>query len=1017
MADTSSWLEAMATPPPRPEPKKPARPSPPPKAETDQGADWTPPAQKWQRTGKGKKGQKGQKGGKKGNKGAGKGQERQRRQDEQRRDQAWDDSWWASSSWSSGYDWETPGRDQGGKGEKKRANARRSIIVLSAFDGIGASHWLVAKAFGRPLLAVSWEVDRACKALVQKAMPWVEHRGDFTRDSPKDVADLIVDADPDALALIVWCAAPPCQDFSRIGQGEGHLGDRGRLFQDAVEFMHELRAQVPKHRFGFLYENVDMDRAAAQVISDGLGVRPIFACPSDFGWVSRPRLWWTSVDWTRFQVDPDDGTPLEWAKKGRWERLRLASARPSADTFDLGGLAFHPAVATGRRLMPCATTPAPTDEGRPKPRATRGKTSKDTDARWSEGNRQYAPWHYQLEAMLQDSQGVLHLPTAEIKEQLHGIPTGYTAQAGADDRTSTLRWLTQAWAGRPWDFSPPPRPPPPVLGEGLDMGQHWASAPLMQHSLTRRPELEPALAAVIHLRRQWRHDLCRIRREVVAEILALVEEREDDTRAWLQELPAHVRATYTTSDRPRPFQGPTFLGLLRDLGYPATADLEEDLRLGFDMLGPVRRAPGWKPRVDGRYSNPSSMDRLRQENPPYVAAKCSRGRSGVHTTALLDELVQEARLGRVIGPCAAPDHWSVAASALPWTADMHTLRRPPLGDCFAALSFAICQIDENGELKLRRGEDWRRSGHNATMSAEDVPTRHFLGDIVDFILAAWHEGWDPKVFGHDLQNAYRQWAVRFPGHCGTFLPTDQGVTLCFGAAASVWNFNRAADAVQMLMRALLLVLLGHFVDDFNGADDNHTADSAHYAVAELFAALGLQTKPSKAQTPDKEHIVQGVQLHIGAEGVWLSPTEERRRKILAQIDESTFGCTGRAAIKPLYSRAADTAANSADALSVGLRAALSALRRLVGQSRPRLVPWPGRVRGPFPVLYADAFFLDGDLRRKPGHIEPGDNVPQDARWRNGWGFVLLLGDHVFYDFGVIKPELLTPFAARKAFIY
>ena len=579
------------------------------------------------------------------------------------------------------------------------------------------------------------------------------------------------------------------------------------------------------------------------------------------------------------------------------------------------------------------------------------------------------------------------------------------------------------------------------------MEQHWASAPLMQHSLARRPALEPALSAVIDLRRRWRHDLCRIRREVIAELLVLVEEREDDTQAWLQELPAHVRATYTTSDRPRPFQGPTFLGLLRDLGYPATADLEEDLRLGFDMLGPVRRAPGWKPRADGRYSNPSGLDRLRQENPTYVAAKCSRGRAGVHTAALLEELVQEAHLGRVTGPCAAPDHWSVATAALPWTADMRTLRQPPLGDCFAALSFAICQVDENGDLKLRRGEDWRRSGHNATMSAEDVPTHHFLGDIVDFILAAWCEGWDPKVFGHDLQNAYRQWAVRCPGHCGTFLPTDQGVTLwfhyamCFGAAASVWNFNRAADAVQMLMRALLLVLLGHFVDDFNGADDNHTAESAHNAVAEFFAALGLQTKPSKAQAPDKEHVVQGVQLHIGAEGVWLSPTEERKRKILAQIDEalgsdslspdaasrlagrltflsqSTFGCTGRAAIKPLYSRAADTAANSADALSVGLRAALSALRRLVGQSRPRLVPWPGRVQGPFPVLYADAFFLDGDLRRKPGHLEPGDNVPQDARWRNGWGFVLLLGDHVFYDFGVIKPELLRPFAARKAFIY
>ena len=82
-----------------------------------------------------------------------------------------------------------------------------------------------------------------------------------------------------------------------------------------------------------------------------------------------------------------------------------------------------------------------------------------------------------------------------------------------------------------------------------------------------------------------------------------------------------------------------------------------------------------------------------------------------------------------------------------------TLRQPPPGDCFAALSFAICQVDEHGDLKLRRGEDWRRSGHNATMGASDVPTHHFLGDIVDLILRAWAEGWDPVVFGHDLQNA------------------------------------------------------------------------------------------------------------------------------------------------------------------------------------------------------------------------------------------------------------------------
>ena len=67
--------------------------------------------------------------------------------------------------------------------------------------------------------------------------------------------------------------------------------------------------------------------------------------------------------------------------------------------------------------------------------------------------------------------------------------------------------------------------------------------------------------------------------------------------------------------------------------------------------------------------------------------------------------------------------------------------------------------------------------------------------------------------GDDLQNAYRQWAVKHPGHCVTFLPSAAGFAMWFGAAASVWNFNRAADAVQM-------ILFDHYyVDDFNGTED------------------------------------------------------------------------------------------------------------------------------------------------------------------------------------------------------
>ena len=444
----------------------------------------------------------------------------------------------------------------------------------------------------------------------------MEHRGDFTRDSLQDVADLVLDSDPNAEAMVVWCAAPPCQDFSRIAQGAGHQGDRGRLFEESVAFMDEPRATA----------------------------------------------------------------------------------------------------ATG------ATGPG------------RG-------------------------------------------ESLGGC-SPYAAHAG--------------------------RPADP--GTGPD--------------------------AVLEFRREWRHDLARIRRDVLARrhsrLVGLSARPREGHLRHQRQAPSLSACSAcseewatlrpTTSARTWTWASTCWGRCVRRVGGGVALTNAMPARRGSTDFG-VRTRPMWRGK------------------PPGPGIRSTPGRC---STSWWPRLAWAGSWARARPP-------TIGTVALPSVADMGVLRQPPLGDCFAALSFAICQ------LKLGRGEDWRRSGHNATMGASDVPTHHFLGDIVDLVLRAWAEGWDPVVFGHDLQNAYRQWAVRHPGHCGTFLPSAAGVTLwfhfamCFGAAASVWNFNRAADAVQMLLRSLLLVLLGHFVDDFNGVDSTDLADSAHHAVADFFALLGLQTKPSKAQ--------------------------------------------------------------------------------------------------------------------------------------------------------------------------
>ena len=172
-------------------------------------------------------------------------------------------------------------------------------------------------------------------------------------------------------------------------------------------------------------------------------------------------------------------------------------------------------------------------------------------------------------------------------------------------------------------------------------------------------------------------------------------------------------------------------------------------------------------------------------------------------------------------------------------------------------------------MKIRRGEDWRSSTHN------HVPTHHTVGD---FAAMARRHG-EIHVFGHDLLNAYMQWPV------ATFLHTDNGLTLwfhlamCFGAAALVWNFNRVADALQLLPRMWLLLVGGHYVDDFNGLEYAEHADSAFYAFSDFFHALRLPVKESKAQKPAERHVLQTKDFLANTAGVTLSPTPRREGKL------------------------------------------------------------------------------------------------------------------------------------------
>ena len=263
-------------------------------------------------------------------------------------------------------------------------------------------------------------------------LPWLWQRGDLTKDSAEDLARAIEEVDPYGEAIVIVAMAPPRQDFSLIrAEGPEHKGKNGGLFLQATGFVDDLRRRLPRRKFGSLAENTTMRKEDAQIVTDELDCQPILVCASDFGWISRPRLFWMSIDWSDVRQDPAPGAHLVWSVQDGWDRLRLEATRPSVGGFDLAGLKFHPTVASGRRCMPCSTAPAPDENGRAAPRNQRGSVPPDAKDRWLADKRQFAPWRYVRKALIEDEAGQVVVPPPDVKEH----PKGFTDVRGVDTRT------------------------------------------------------------------------------------------------------------------------------------------------------------------------------------------------------------------------------------------------------------------------------------------------------------------------------------------------------------------------------------------------------------------------------------------------------------------------------------------------------------------------------------------------------------------------------------------------------
>ena len=161
--------------------------------------------------------------------------------------------------------------------------------------------------------------------------------------------------------LIRVCAGPPCPDFSRIrANAPGLLGPQGCLFETFCQVLTQL--DTLHQRIAPVSENVYFkNMQEAQLLDKKLKCTHVVCDPADAGFIRRPRLWWTRIDWQQhphvqwdnYKYAPAVRLPAEWQQ--HHSTILDINATP------------HWRIQEGYNLFEVLTTPAPSTDGRPAP--------------------------------------------------------------------------------------------------------------------------------------------------------------------------------------------------------------------------------------------------------------------------------------------------------------------------------------------------------------------------------------------------------------------------------------------------------------------------------------------------------------------------------------------------------------------------------------------------------------------------------------------------------------------------
>jgi DNA (cytosine-5)-methyltransferase 3A len=152
--------------------------------------------------------------------------------------------------------------------------------VLSLFDGISCGQLALEKVGIETENYFASEIEKNAIFVTQNRFPKTQQLGDVSKINKSSIGKVKID-------LIM--GGSPCQGFSVAGKLKNFEDPRSQLFYEYARLKEELN---PKY---FLLENVKMDKASMDHITERLGVAPRIINSAYYSAQNRERCYWTNI--------------------------------------------------------------------------------------------------------------------------------------------------------------------------------------------------------------------------------------------------------------------------------------------------------------------------------------------------------------------------------------------------------------------------------------------------------------------------------------------------------------------------------------------------------------------------------------------------------------------------------------------------------------------------------------------------------------------------------------------------